>query len=717
MLVCYYTAMNIRPKLNLLQLATVTGFIIVLSVIFYYSNSIIRLKDFQIQSEKVLSGAEGIKSRLDTMMVSNKDLFDQKSDLIDVINKFGILFNQFREVGLLNVLPSKEAGDLKKLTDEWLNIYENYYLSLFRQMDIIITSPYATSEGFSELARLRYELADRGGVDNELLKQILQLEGSLRFVSMNTNTFMENLQNELLMLSTTVDQSVTRSMILAVSISLVTVFFSIFVIAVFSRRMGFRIIKMRDAIKSISMGDFSQKLQIKSGDEFENFSNHYNVFKNELWEKLESVLDFMLEINNSISIESNMDKVLEIVIESAVKNTAADAGSVFLVDEIDQSMIKQKIAIGLLPPLFIVPPGYSDNMEKLVDIVHSTPILIGESIIGKAVERGRNYFIRDALAEESMKQNHKEGTLLYISSLMVVPLIISGRVLGTLVLAKTHPDKKFTDIDYNHIRTFSDYAALTIDNIYNYHELIEKSELHREIRIAADIQKNLLPGTIPDTKGLSFAAFTEAARGVSGDYYDFFRLSKNKSAIIICDVVGKGVPASLLMIMIRTIIRLAASQKRDASQILTILNKAIIGRTEADQFATMSFLIYDESKREVAYSNAAHLPLLMFKNEEDSFLEIDTPGLPIGIESTVSYEQKIITLEKDDILALYTDGITEARNKNNKEYSQYSLQRVIKNEARLSPAKIVDSLKLDLKNFVGDRRQHDDQTLLILKAT
>ncbi|MCK5199499.1 MAG: serine/threonine-protein phosphatase, partial [Spirochaetales bacterium] len=273
-----------------------------------------------------------------------------------------------------------------------------------------------------------------------------------------------------------------------------------------------------------------------------------------------------------------------------------------------------------------------------------------------------------------------------------------------------------TDIDFNHIRTFSDYAALTIDNIYNYHDLIEKSELHREIRIAADIQKNLLPGNIPDTKGLSFAAYTEAARGVSGDYFDFFRLDKNKTAIIICDVVGKGVPASLLMIMIRTIIRLAASPRRSAAQILTILNKAIIGRTDADQFATMSFIIYDESTKEIAYSNAAHAPLLHYQSSTRSFLEIDTPGLPIGIESSETYVQKVITLDKNDILALYTDGITEARNIENKEYSQYSLQRVLRNDSGLTPEKLIASVRSDLNSFVGDSRQHDDQTLLIMKA-
>lgn len=708
--------MNIRPKLVLLQLTAVAGFIIALSVIFFYSQSIIKQKDFQIHSEKVLAGVEDIKSLLDRVMISNKDLFDQKRDLIDSINIFGVLFNQFRDTSIQKVIPEEDALILSKLTDRWLDLYETSFLSLYNQMDRIIISPYSESEGTSELIRIRYKLVDDGEFDNNFLKEIFQLEGTLRFVGINTYTFMTDLQNELVILEEYTTKSITRSMILAVSISILTVIFSILIIAVFSRRMGSRIIQIRDAIHSLSLGDFSQKLQIKSGDEFENFSNHYNTFKNELWEKLESVLDFMLEISGSLTIESNLDRVLEIVIDSAVKNTAADAGSVFLVDEIDDTMIKHKIGIGLLPPLFYVSPDAANNMEDLLDLVVNTPILTGESIIGKAIETGRNFFIRDVLTEDDMKQNQVEGSLLFISSIMVVPLVIGGRVLGTLVLSKNRPGEHFTDIDFNHIRTFSDYAALTIDNIYNYHDLIEKSELHREIRIAADIQKNLLPSTIPETKGMSFAAFTEAARGVSGDYYDFFRLDKDNSAIIICDVVGKGVPASLLMIMIRTIIRLAASPNRDAAQILTILNKAIIGRTEADQFATMSFIIYDEMKREIVYANAAHAPLLHYQSKLGTFREVDTPGLPIGIESTIKYEQTTITLEKNDILALYTDGITEARNNLNKEYSQFSLQRVLKSESRQSPVKIINSLRSDLKVFVGDSRQHDDQTLLIMKG-
>ena len=703
-------------------MAAVAGFIIALSVIFFYSRSIIQFKNLQISSEKVFSGAEQIKSRIDSIMTSNKDLFEQKSGIIDSINGFGVIFNQFRDPEIIKMLPEEDTKILSELIDRWFEIYETQYIPFFSAMDVIIANPYTELAGNRELMRLKYEIIEGGKDKSDFVQRrdyfqlIFEFEGNLKILSNNTYLFMFELQKELVSLGEYTDRTTTRSMIISVVVSFLTFVFSLLIITTFSRRMGTRIIQMRDAIKSLSLGDFSHELHIESSDEFESFSDHFNVFKNELWERLESVLDFMLEISGSISIESNLDRVLEIVIESAVKNTAADAGSVFLVDELDDSIIKQKIAIGLLPPLFQVSSESITDMEKLVDIVHNTPIPMGETIIGRAVESGSNFFIRDISLEAQLKQNQEEGSLLYISSIIVVPLIISSRVLGTLVLAKTRPGEKFTDIDFNHIRTFSDYAALTIDNIYNYRDLIEKSELHREIMVAADIQKNLLPGSIPDTKGLSFAAFTEAARGVSGDYYDFFRLDKNNSAIVICDVVGKGIPASLLMIMIRTIIRLAASPRRNAAQVLTILNKAIIGRTDADQFATMSFIIYNESTKEVAYSNAAHAPLLHYQSISRSFLEIDTPGLPIGIESTETYAQKVITLDQNDILALYTDGITEARNIENKEYSQYSLQRVIRNDAHLTPEKLIASVRADLNSFVGDSLQHDDQTLLIMKV-
>ncbi|MEA1911160.1 MAG: hypothetical protein U9N32_05725, partial [Spirochaetota bacterium] len=258
--------MNIRPKLVLLQLAAVAGFIIALSVIFFYSQSIIKQKNFQIHSEKVLAGVEQIKSRLDRVMISNIDLFDQKAEIISSVNSFGILFNQFRDTSIRKVIPDEDSLILSKLIDRWMDIYDSAYLSLFNQMDIIIASPYAEEVGTSELIRVRYELSDERGVDTDFLNKIFAMEGTLQFVGIDTYNFINDLQDELFLLRAYTNRSVTRSIIFAVSISLITVVFSILIITVFSRRMGSRIIQIRDAIESLSLGDFSKKLQIKSGD-------------------------------------------------------------------------------------------------------------------------------------------------------------------------------------------------------------------------------------------------------------------------------------------------------------------------------------------------------------------------------------------------------------------------------------------------------------------
>ncbi|MCK5674892.1 MAG: GAF domain-containing protein, partial [Spirochaetales bacterium] len=356
-----------------------------------------------------------------------------------------------RNPEIINSLPSKDGEILSNLIDRWFANYETSYLELFKKMDIIIASPFMVDYQGMELSRILTILYTFGIDGNDDLQLVFEFEGLSRNVRSSINRFISDLDTEIISISDYITKEINKGMIIATIVSLLTIILSLIIITSFSRRMGIRIILMRDAIKSLSLGDFSHELHIESGDEFESFSNHFNVFKNELWEKLDSVLDFMLEISDSISVESNLEKVLEIVADSAVKNTAADAGSIFLVDELDDSMIKQKIAIGLLPPLFNVPSEYTKDMEKLVEIIINTPILTGETIIGRAVETGNNFFIRDVLTEKEMKQNQEEGSLLYISSIMVVPLIITGRVLGVIVLSKNRPGEKFTDIDFNHI--------------------------------------------------------------------------------------------------------------------------------------------------------------------------------------------------------------------------------------------------------------------------
>ena len=494
-----------------------------------------------------------------------------------------------------------------------------------------------------------------------------------------------------------------------------TVLVSLVLINLLAWRISMRIKLVEEAIKTVSNGDFSKDLVIRSGDEFEELSKHYNAFKTELWKKLDSVLDFMIEISVSLSEGLDIDKALEKILQAVVRNSGADAGAVFMLDD-DQSRLYMKAVEGDFPCPFEVPEGVGDTIERQIDFLKGYGIPVGKTIIGRSVKSGEEIFVKDSSKEEMLSANNTPGNSRFISSIGVIPLVITRRVLGAVVLVKTEPGSSFTDVDINNMRTFGDYAALTIDNLYNFTEAVQKTEMERELQIAAGIQKNMLPERIPEIANFSFGVFSRAAEAVSSDYYDVFKLGRGKSAVILCDVVGKGVPASLLMVMIRTMIRMVAPSAKSSDHMLRIINKGLRKKIGVEQYATMSVILIDEQNRRVEYSNAAHSPMLFYNSKAGEFVQIDTPGLPIGVEPDESYARKILEPEKDDLFILYTDGITESRNSKGESYSVERMKEVIKNNSGLSAEEITDTVLKDITGFIGDSENIDDQTLLIIKT-
>ncbi len=711
--------MRIRVKLTLMEMIVVAGFIAAIAVLFYYSRIIIQLKDFEIQSQRVLASLEQIELRAQGLLTTGSDIVYLRQDLIVQIAGFNAGVGKLQHYKVVSYLPPVEKKQMQDLIQEWNRMYSLYYLPVFKILDVVIATPHVNDFGKIGILNIRDKLYKNRIVSDVELRAFYQLEGEVLVMNQKTTDYASKGRAYMKKIKVILDQAVQKSTYTAAAIGGLSIILALAAMILFARRMGKRIALMHGAIQSVAEGDFSKTLVIQSKDEFEDFARHYNTLKEELWSKLDSVLDFMKEIGGSISIGNlyGLDRIIEIVIKSAVKNTAADAGAIFMISEEDDTTIEKRTSMGYLPPLLPIPTSGIRTKAEAEAYESSHPIHLGETLVGEAIINGESMLIRSSLDSDDLADHRDPGSFLYISSLAVVPLVITGRVLGAIVIAKTKKNTHFTDIDFSHLKTFSDYAALTIDNMFNYQELVNKSELYREIKVAADIQKNLLPVRIPDSKAMDVAAFSRAAKGVSGDYYDVFRLTDDKVAVLICDVVGKGVPAALLMVMIRTIIRLVSSSRRSAEEILTILNRGITNRVEVDQFATMSIIIFHEKTGEVEYANAAHSPLLHFQKRLRRFQEIDAPGLPIGIESGERYKQQIFKTGKGDILIFYTDGITEARNAGHDEYSQFSLQRVIKTNADLSAAKLVDLVKKDLSNFVGLTAQHDDQTIIIMKIT
>jgi sigma-B regulation protein RsbU (phosphoserine phosphatase) len=429
---------------------------------------------------------------------------------------------------------------------------------------------------------------------------------------------------------------------------------------------------------------------------------------------LDSTYDFMENLGGAITAKIDLPRVMEIIIDSAVHSIGADSGAILMVDEY-QDVLRVRAINGIYPPLLQVPDIVKVRASSLKQYFNETPIPIGQSVLGESVKSGVAIMIRDCHQDPRMTQNSRDD-ILFVSSLIAIPLVVGNRVLGVISALKRTTNQYFTDEDFQHLRTFADYASITIDNLYTYLEVLEKRQMEREVDIAAQIQRRLLPAQIPSLPGVALAVHSVPARGVSGDYYDIIPLDGNKVVLIICDVAGKGIPAAMVMVMIRSIVHLLVAPGRDAAATLTEINKGITGRIEIDHFATIGILIYDQGRREVQYANAAHLPLLVYRNRTRTLAKLDAKGLPIGVEREAQYEQKRLHVQSGDMLVFCTDGIIEAMNAGGQQYTLGRLKNVIENGAAGGADKLVQAIREDVSLHVAGARQHDDQTLLLLQV-
>jgi phosphoserine phosphatase RsbU/P len=429
---------------------------------------------------------------------------------------------------------------------------------------------------------------------------------------------------------------------------------------------------------------------------------------------LDSTYAFMENLGGAITAKIDLPRVMEIIIDSAVRGIGADAGAILMVDEY-QDVLRVRATYGIYPPLLPVPDIAKVRTSSLKRHFNETAIPIGSTALGEAVKSGLAVMIRDCRGDPRMAQNSKDD-ILFVSSLLAIPLVVGDRVLGVISALKRAENQHFSDLDFQHLKTFADYASITIDNLYTYLEVLEKRQMEREVDIAAQIQKRLLPAQLPRLPRASLAVHSVPARGVSGDYYDVIPLDGDKVALVVCDVAGKGIPAAMVMVMIRSIVHLLVGPGKDAASTLAGINRGITGRIDIDHFATIGMLIYDQGRREALYANAAHLPLLVYRRRTGALAKLDAKGLPIGVERDAGYEQKRLPLEPGDVLVLCTDGIIEAMDADGRQYSMKRLKAVIEKGARSGAEELVEAIRQDVERHVGTARQHDDQTLLLLQV-
>lgn len=251
--------------------------------------------------------------------------------------------------------------------------------------------------------------------------------------------------------------------------------------------------------------------------------------------------------------------------------------------------------------------------------------------------------------------------------------------------------------------------------------LAQQERLQREMRVAKDIQQTLLPMEFPVLEGYQIAAHYDSATEVGGDYYDFVEVDKDTLGIAVADVSGKGVPGSLVMTMIRTALRTEARGVKDAAEVLARVNEFVSNDIKKGMFVTVFYLIIDSKRRSLNYASAGHNPMILRRSSKDKTYYLNPRGFPIGVKLPEKdyfrnyIESETIRLTKDDILLIYTDGITEAMNSARELYGEERLQQVMREAGGVSAEEFVEKLKDSIYEFTEGQPQNDDITLVAVK--
>jgi phosphoserine phosphatase RsbU/P len=299
---------------------------------------------------------------------------------------------------------------------------------------------------------------------------------------------------------------------------------------------------------------------------------------------------------------------------------------------------------------------------------------------------------------------------------LILPIRHQDETSAVLCLGPKMTGKPYVDDDLELLSAFGNLAYVSLQNTYLVEEQIEKERLEEELRLAREIQIGLLPQEIPELAGIDIAAMAFPSRHVGGDYYDLLSQSNGSLLMAIADVTGKGLPASLLMANLQACLHTMTPMEMTLEEVAGHMNRVICQNTAFDKFITAFLAVYTPGERRVDYVNAGHNPPILLRASGDVEL-LEKGGLLLGVIKGIPYERGTLVLGSGDVLALFTDGVTEAMGPDEDEYGEDRLIQLMRDLNQQSAQDILDAVRSDIITFTGSATLlSDDLTMIVVKG-
>src|SRR5712691_3083064 len=378
------------------------------------------------------------------------------------------------------------------------------------------------------------------------------------------------------------------------------------------------------------------------------------------------VFDFLHGLGEAFSETIRPADLHRLIVEGATRVLDAQGGALYLTDRSGTKLAPSFVSKGC-PPLVDVPPHILQQAAAsplaLESFLRLHNIGSGEGLLGGVWQTAMPLYTNEF--SEAPELAKLRDSSLGATSVMVAPLLYAKQNMGVLALANSRMGAPFSQNDFVVFKSITEQSAFALYNAIIYSEANEKKRLDHDLEIARDIQRILLPAEAPSVNGFEISGLNVPARQVSGDYFDYIKVDDERLGVCIADVSGKGVPASLIMAICRSVLRSQAIGNPSPADVLKKVNRQLYPDIKEDMFISMAYLVLDHARHgSITLSRAGHDAPLLYKRASQSVTPLKPPGMVLGIDSGNVFDrltgEVAVPLERDDCLVLYTDGVTEA---------------------------------------------------------
>ena len=475
-------------------------------------------------------------------------------------------------------------------------------------------------------------------------------------------------------------------------------FLGIVASVILGRRMTKPIINLSNAMLSVSKGKYDQILYFNSHDEIGTLGKSFNYMTTRLREK-----NIIETFSRQLGFTYEFDKVIAVITEEIVTSSAARFGLLFTIYPHENKNTAYSVCAF---------PG---------KIFKSFTIELDNKCIQRFIKQKEPFFPEENIKENSYRILTEIRKAVGLPDLQLfIPLVSQDMLHGFLLLANKENGVQYDHDELAFLATLSQQAGMALENAYLLRELTEKVRLKRELEIARNVQKRLLPQSDPHIHGLDISGVCIPADEVGGDYFDYFKINDDLIGLVIADVAGKGTSAAFYMAEIKGMMTSLAFSELSPKKLLIQINKRLCQTLDKKVFATMIYGVLDIKRRQFKFVRAGHNALIVKRNGTIHDVEMFIPtGIALGLTNSDSFElnlrEEVIILNTGDTLVLYTDGISEAMNNDLQEFSEERLVKLLEKSEDEKTSALKNNILNELHAYTAGVPQNDDVTMILAK--